>query len=230
VVSWAVQLARSLLAAGAGGPGIGRLPAQRLARHELAKAKYGPSWTARIEAAILRWLHELLGGFGSHGQSGLAVNGWIGIIALAVLLVLAVGIVLFLIGPTRTSRKLRGAALIETGQLSAADHRRLAAELAAAADFNAAVIELVRALAAELEARAVLLPRPGRTATELAAEAGSALPDLATRLGAAAELFGGVRYGDITASRADYELTESLDAAVREARISASAEPAGATR
>jgi hypothetical protein len=214
------QLARS-------GPGIGRLPAQRLARRELAKGKYGLSFTAHIRAVIDRWLNSLFGHLGLHG---LAVNGWAGIIALAVLLALVVGMVLFLIGPTRRSRRLHSAALLGGGQLSASDHRRLAAEFAASGDFSAAVIERVRAIAAELEARGVLLPRPGRTATELAAEAGTALPDLAASLRDAAELFGRVRYGDVNATRSDYELTERLDAAVSEARIAAGAQQAGATR
>jgi Domain of unknown function (DUF4129) len=218
VVSGAVQLARSLLATGAGGPGIGRLPAQQLARHELAKAKYGGTFGAQVQAAISRLLNDLLGHLGLHG---LAVAGWTGILALAVLLVLAVAAVLFFLGPARRNRRWRGADLLEAGQLSATDHRRLAAELAAAADFNAAVIELVRALAAELEERQLLLPRPGRTATELAAEAGTALPDLAARLSAAAELFGGVRYGDIKATQGDYERTERLEADVRTIRVSA---------
>ncbi len=224
-MSCRLLLDRSQVASG--GPGIGRQPAQRLARRELAKGKYGRSFIARIEAAIERWLNGVFRHLGGHG---LAVNGWAGVIALAVLLAVAVGIVLFLLGPTRRSRRLRGAALLDGGQLSAADHRRLAAALAGSGDFSAAVIERVRAIAAELEARGVLLPRPGRTATELATEAGTALPGLAASLRDAAELFGRVRYGDVSASRADYQLTERLDAAVREASIGAAAEPAGAAR
>jgi hypothetical protein len=225
VVTCCLRLDRSQLAGS--GPGIGRLPAQRLARRELAKGKYARPFTARISADIDTWLSRLFSHLGLHG---LVLNGWVGIIALAVLLALAVGIVLFLIGPTRRNRRLRSAGLLEGGQLSAADHRRLAAELAASGNCSAAVIERVRAIAAELDARGVLLPRPGRTATELAAEAGTALPGLSAGLRDAAELFGRVRYGDVVATRSDYELTERLDTAVREARIAAEAQPAGATR
>jgi hypothetical protein len=43
-------------------------------------------------------------------------------------------------------------------------------------------------------------------------------------------LFGRVRYGNVVATRADYELAERLDAAVHEARIAVELQPAGAMR
>ncbi len=55
---------------------------------------------------------------------------------------------------------------------------------------------------------------PGRTADELAAEAGRLLPGLAPALTTAARLFNEVRYGDRAGTRAGYEQLRALDEAV----------------
>ncbi len=81
-------------------------------------------------------------------------------------------------------------------QLTAGDYRRAAERRADAGDYAGAIIERTRAIAVELETRGVLLPRPGRTASELAAEAAVSLPDHAAGLREAARLFDDVRYGD----------------------------------
>ena len=58
----------------------------------------------------------------------------------------------------------------------------------------------MRAIVRSLEERALLDPRPGRTADEAAAEAGRALPAHADRLRAAARDFDDVTYGGRTAT------------------------------
>ena len=83
----------------------------------------------------------------------------------------------------------------------------------------------MRAIAAELDERAILPPRPGRTAGELAAEAGSELPDLATRLRAATGLFDDVRYGGKNGTLAGYQQVSDVGEAVRAARPGAAREP-----
>ncbi|WP_449066361.1 DUF4129 domain-containing protein, partial [Planomonospora algeriensis] len=55
----------------------------------------------------------------------------------------------------------------------------------------------LRAVARDLEERAVVEELPGRTADELAAEAGRALPGFAGELAEAARLFDDVTYGDL---------------------------------
>jgi hypothetical protein len=206
-------------------PGIHRIPAQRLARQELARSIYRPSWLQRAADAALRWLNRLFNGHG-HVPAG----------AVAVLIGLAVAILAWAawwVGPTqRAARRRAAAAVLGDRPLSAAEHRRAAERLAAAGDFAAAVIERVRAIAVDLEQRGIVPPRPGRTATELAAEAAAALPpgalpDGPARLDAAARLFEDIRYGGRPGTRTGYEQVCDLDEAIRSARVaSVSAGPA----
>jgi hypothetical protein len=76
----------------------------------------------------------------------------------------------------------------------------------------------------ELEERGILAPRLGRTADELAAEAGRLLPALGTDLGSAARLFDDVRYGDRDGTPAGYALVKRVDAEIRSARVTVSAD------
>ncbi|NEA03407.1 DUF4129 domain-containing protein, partial [Streptomyces sp. SID10116] len=66
---------------------------------------------------------------------------------------------------------------------------------AARAHWSQAVQERMRAVVRALEERALLDPRPGRTADEAAAEAGRTLPSHTDRLRAAARAFDDVTYG-----------------------------------
>jgi type II secretory pathway pseudopilin PulG len=168
------------MAAVAGAPPlIGRGPAQRLAHRELARSIYRPSWWERLLRAINRWLNSTLGSLGPQHA------GWWTLIVLIVVALLVVAGVLAWIGPARRSRRQRAAAVLTGTPLSAADHRRAAQRLAAEGDYGGAIVESVRALAVDLEARGILAPRPGRTASELADEAATALRGGAAPLGAA---------------------------------------------
>jgi len=172
-----------------GQPGIHRLPAQQLARRELARSIYRPSDWQRIVRAVERWLNSVLGPLGpAHG-------GWWTLIVIIVVVVLVFAAVLAWVGPARRSRRQRAAPVMAGGSLSAADHRRIAERLLAGGDVAGAIVERVRAIAVELESRGVLAARPGRTAAELAAEAASALPASTAGLRAAARQFDDVRYG-----------------------------------
>lgn len=148
---------------------------------------------------------------------------------LIIVLVLIIAGVLYRIGPMGRSRRQPGGTLLGGTQLTAADYRRDAERLADGGDYTGAIIQRVRAIAVELETRGVLLPRPGRTASELAAEAAGALPDSAAGLRAAARLFDDVRYGDRAGTMAGYEQVRQLDESIRAARTPAvsSAGPAG---
>jgi type II secretory pathway pseudopilin PulG len=209
-----------VLAAAAGGaPLIDRGPAQRLARQELARSIYRASWPRRVLNAIGRWLNSLLDG----GPGGAHQVQWWAVAALIVVAVLLIAGVLYWLGPTRRSRRRKTASVLGGSQLSAADHRRSSEQLAAGGDFAGAIVERVRAIAVDLEQRGVLLPRPGRTASELATEAAGALPATALPGGAAAlhnaaRLFDDVRYGGRAGTAAGYEQVRDLDAAVMTAR------------
>jgi hypothetical protein len=201
-------------AAGPGGPGglggaVTRQQGQRLARAELSKQMYHhgfslPGWIDHVLSDLLN------GAAGAVGHTGLIV--------LAAVLAVAIVVVMSLIGPVARTRSRGRSPLLAASRLSARDHRQQAERLAAAGDYTAAVIESVRAIAADLEERGVLPPRVGRTAHEFAAEAGRALPEHAASLAAAARLFDDVRYGDQAGTLAGYQQVRDLDAAVQAAR------------
>jgi Domain of unknown function (DUF4129) len=195
-------------ARGTGGPGIGRKAAQRLARAELSKPEYHPhpSLIQAIINALLALLIRLY-----NMASGTVPGGWWGLIALAALAVIVTAGVLHWIGPVARTRRRSGPLTAEGEKRTARHHRRDAGELAGRGDYAAAILECVRAIAAELEERGVLLPRTGRTADEFAQEAGQALPAHAAALRDAARLFDEVCYGERPGSQAGYERLSELD-------------------
>jgi hypothetical protein len=194
-------------------PGIHRMPAQRLARRELARAIYQPSFWSRLNRDIFGWLNSL--------QIGPQKSGWWTLIVLIVVAVLVIAGVLYRIGPMRRNRRERAGAVLAGTQLTADDYRRTAERLAGGGDYAGAIIDRTRAIAVELETRGVLLPRPGRTASELAAEAASSLPDHAAGLREAARLFDDVRYGDRAGTPAGYQQVRHLDESIRSGRTPA---------
>lgn len=199
---------------GADGPGIGRGAARELARHELSKPVYHPH--ASLIQRILDALSHLLGRL--HGGVNAAVpGGWWTLVAVVALAVIIAGAAVTRLGPI--ARPHRRRAVLGGGQqLTAAQRRLEARRLAAAADWSGAIRELLRAIAGELEERAILPPRAGRTADELAAEAAAVLPGLAGPLRAAAALFDDVCYGERPGTPGGYAQLNDLDDAVRSAR------------
>jgi type II secretory pathway pseudopilin PulG len=194
----------STVAPAAGGPLIGRRTGQRLARRELAEVSF---WQRVIDR-----LARLF----SNAQTAVP-GGWFGLVALAVIAVLVVTAIIFWVRPARTRRD-RTRSVLSGESVTARDYRLAAERLAADGDYAGAIVQTVRAIAADLDERGVLPPKPGRTADELAAEAGRELPSLAADLRAATGLFDDVRYGDRQASLAGYELVSRVDADVLAAR------------
>lgn len=188
----------------AGGPPVGRHLGQRLARHELAEMS---TWER-----ILNWLIHL-----PRTAGDLVPGGWFGLISLAIIAVLAVTVVAYWVRPSRI-RRARPDSVLASESLSARDYRRSARELAAAGDYAGAIVAGVRAIAADLDERAILPSQPGRTADELAAEAGRELPALAADLRTVTRLFDDVRYGDKAGSLAGYQVVSRIDEAVSAAR------------
>jgi hypothetical protein len=194
-----------------GGPGITRARAQQLARRELARSIYRPSLLARWWQDIKVWLASLV------GTSAGGSPSWWGLTLLAIVLLAVVAAVVFWLGPTSIGRPYRDRAVLGEGKQSAADYRAAAERLAAAGNYRDAVAERMRAIAAELEEREILPPRPSRTAAELAAEAGLAIPAERRALEASAVLFDRVRYGGRAAREADYAHLGELDSRIRAA-------------
>ncbi len=203
----AVRPALTWLAAG--GPLIGRREGQRLARSELAKVG--------LLQRMLNWIGRLF-----DGASHLVPHGWFGLIALAVIAAAAVIVVLFWVRPARAGRSAARPVLTGAAR-TAQDYRAAAERLAAAGDYGGAIVQGVRAIAAELEQRKILPPRPARTADELAFEAGGELPEAAGDLRSATRLFDDIRYGDKEGTDAGYQLVRRVDAQVRTARVAAAA-------
>jgi hypothetical protein len=198
----------------------GREAGQRLARAELSKAIYHPH--EPLTQRVLNAIGDLLNDLSQAGQA--FPGGWWAAVALAALLATIIAVVLSRTGPLARSRRAGGQLMTGSGPLSAADHRLRAGRLADAGDYAAATVERVRAIARELDDRAVLTPRAGRTANEMAGEAGAALPAEAAALRAAALLFDDICYGDRPGTKAGYALIQELDT-----RISAAVPKPGAT-
>jgi hypothetical protein len=187
----------------AGHPLIGRKPAQRIARHELAEV----SIVQRIE----NWIARLLG-----GAADAVPMGWFGLVVLIVVIAVVAIIVIYWTRPGGPTRRAAAPVLADLPR-TAREYRGAAERLAAAGDYGGAIVERVRAIAAEIDERGLLARRPGRTAGELAVEAGRALPAIAPDVTAAMRLFDDIHYGDRPGTEPGYALVCRVDAAVMSA-------------
>lgn len=194
---------------------ITRDGARRDALHELSKGEYQQQRPSLTEQ-ILQFLSERLDaalGRASHAMPG---GGW-GLLVLLVLLVAAVVAIRLKVGPLARTASL-DRSLDVAGPVSAAEHRRRADAHAAAGRHGEAVRESMRAVARGLEERAVLDPRTGRTADEIAHEGGLALPTAADALRSAARTFDGIWYGGQAATADDSAALRKAEQLIRAAR------------
>lgn len=199
-------------------PPVGRDQARELARRELQKQIYHrdePSFLDRVMRKISDWLNSVLDHApGNHsGGSG----SWAALIVLLILLVLIAAAVWWRIGNVRGNAAERQSLLDDT-HTTAEDHRSAAERHAAAGEWPEAIRERLRAIARDLEERVIVEPRPGRTADELASEAGTALPDHAEELAAGVRIFDDVWYGGRTGNAEGYQRLTELDRRLRSAR------------
>ena len=152
---------------------IGRDPAQRLAREELSKAIYHQtSILQSVEHAIVSFLQSIF-----DGTSQVTPGGWWTVVALAALTVVIGSVVAARLGPLARSAR-RTAPLLEPGvsPLTARQLRDAAEAGAAAGDYGTAILQRLRAIAAACEERGILVSAAGRTADELATQAGLSFP------------------------------------------------------
>jgi hypothetical protein len=218
VIAGTLRRLPALMLPALAGSGIGRRAAQQLARRELSRSMYAES----IQERFLHWLENLVGHIFS-GADSLPGGFWT--VVGSVLALAAIASVIPYVIRTRGFGRGGGSAELTGTGLSAAELRRRAEHSAAAGDFTAAIIEQVRATAADIEERGILPVRPGRTANEFAAQAGRALPDLARDLTTVALLFDDLLYGGRDGSASGYERARGLDAKLRSARAASSAGP-----
>ncbi|MBM4830462.1 DUF4129 domain-containing protein [Actinospica acidiphila] len=192
-----------------------RDPAREAAERELSKQMYhenDPSWLQRALEAFWDWVDDLLG-----AASTATPGGALGLVVIVVA-ALAVGAALWWRLGTPRRRPVTAPALFDDRPRSAAEHRAAAEAHAAQGHWNQAVQERMRAVVRALEERALLDPRPGRTADEAAAEAGRALPAHSDRLRTAARDFDDVTYGGRTASEDTYRGLAALDGDLERAK------------
>ena len=189
--------------------------AREWARRELSDPVYArarPGWVTRFARWLLARLQDL------QVPDGLAPGRTLGLVLLLVLLAGVVAMVLIRTGPLRRAGRTNRAGAVLDERRTAAEHRSLADEAAAAGRWTTAVRERFRAVARSLEERTVLDERAGRTALETATEAGGAMPAVSVDLRSAARLFDDVVYGGRPATAAHDRQLRQLDDQVAAAR------------
>ncbi len=189
---------------------IDRDTAHEAAQRELAKPIYPK---ASLTERFSEWLDDLLFRIAQEGSK--LPGGWFTIAVL--LIILAVAIVVAVRIARRTMHTDRGGeqALFDSHELTAAQHRATAERFAAEGNWASAIRHRLRAVARQLEEDGVLNPVPGRTATELAVDAGAALPDLGGELMQAATTFNDVTYGERPGTEPAYRMITVLDGHLR---------------
>lgn len=194
----------------------GPAEAREAARHELAKPAYDkakPPLTYRILKWVIDKLAELL------ARTTASVPG--GRLGLLMILLLVAGLVALVVVKVRPAlRSQRSDELFDAGRvLDADEHRRRAEQAAARGDHADAVRERLRAVVRELEQRGLLDARPGRTADEVATEAGTAVPSLSEPLRRGVTVFDEVWYGGRTADASSYAVLVEVDRLVGATRL-----------
>jgi hypothetical protein len=189
---------------------IDRDAAHQVAQIELDKPIYSKGSAARQFAD---WVHELL--YRLLQKTSSIPGGWLTTTVLLILLAIAVLVAVRV--ARRTMRANRGAdyRLFEAAPLTAAQHRATAESFAAQGDWSAAIRHRLRAVARQLEETGVLEPAPGRTANELARDAGMVLRHLGDELFQAATAFNDVSYGEQPGTQAAYQMIADLDDRLR---------------
>ena len=157
---------------------------------ELSRPEYRESWIHRFA----RWVEDLLNGIvDASGKAG-SMNPFV-----AGLVILVLGGLLAL-----ALSRLRGTSAVrqQAGQVftrvrrSAAEHRAAADAGLRAGEWDTAVVESVRALAAGLVERGLVPEQEDVTVHELIERASGLHPSLATRLRSTGVAFDETRYGD----------------------------------
>ncbi|GAA3241825.1 DUF4129 domain-containing protein [Nonomuraea helvata] len=194
---------------------IDREEAARRAAEELLKPAYEKEpLIDQIYRRVMQFLGDLVDRASSGGSTG-------GIIAAVLIVMIILALIVLISWQLRKATRKNALAvggLFGQRAMTAAEHRTAAEGLAAEGRWTEAIQERLRAIARDLEERALVDGMPGRTADELAAEAAVSLPGFATRLAAAARSFDDVTYGGVPGTREAYEVMSALDDQLREAR------------
>ncbi len=203
---------------------IDRDAAHQAAQSELDKPIYSKGSAAQQFAD---WIDELL--YRLLQKTASIPGGWLSTTVLLILLAIAVAVAIHIARRTMRTKHSGDYLLFEAAALTAAQHRATAQSYAEQGNWTAAIRHRLRAVARQLEETGVLEPAPGRTANELAPDAGAALPHLGGELSQAATAFNDVTYGERPGTQAAYQMIADLDDHLRSrmpAAMSAAGQPA----
>lgn len=191
---------------------------RRRAVEELAKAKYGgiPPWVGDLLERVANVLTRVAEFFAAllnpGGAAGTGVNP--GFVLAVIVLVLAIGFVVYRVGLPRWQERRADANLDLDSTVPPADYRARAEEHANRGDWPAAVRDRFRALIRELEVRTIIDVRPARTATEAAWATVQVMPQANDDMQQGADLFNQVMYSDQPTEREAYLQLIAIDARV----------------
>lgn len=189
--------------------------AREAAARELARPAYhqdDPSLLQRVADWIGR---RLSGALDTLTQ---APRGAVGLLLVALLALLVVVVVRLRLGRVPV-RDLLGERTAGVRGRTVAEHRAEAERLAAEGRWAEALRARTRAVVRELEDRGLVEPRPGRTASGIAREAGAASPAAREDSALVARLFEEVWYGGRPATEGDVVAAREADARLRRARL-----------
>ena len=193
-----------------------RAQAQRLAELELSDPAYRAAQPGFVERAIT-WLVEWVQRVAQRAADA-APGGWLGILGLVLLVVVAVLFIRWRVGPL--SRAAGMTFTVDPGT-SAAQYRSRAEELAAAGQWDEAISQRMRALVRAGQERGLIDTHPGWTADEVAASVAERVPEARDQLTAAARTFDEVRYGGRPGSLAAYRAVAEADDGVAARQVPA---------
>jgi hypothetical protein len=212
--------ARAALDALSPGPGTAR----DWLRDELSRREYQPSLSERF----WHWVQDL---FDKVRDASVGAGGFNPFVAL-LLLALLVALVVFVLSRLRANPTggAYAGGVFTAERMSAVDHRGLAERAMARGDWDTTVVESMRALAAGLFERGLVVEESGATAHEISATAAQSFPSESGRLDRAAASFDETRYGGRAAGEAGAREILALEEQLRStpARRGATAGPVAA--
>lgn len=159
-------------------------------REELSRPEYRQSWLERLRGWLLDQLDAV-----ARAADGLSAGSSLLVLAIAALLVIGAALLVTRLRPAGR-QAARGAAVLGDTTDTADEHRRRAALALENGEWDAAVVEAMRALARSLHERGLASVQATTTAREVTLLAAAAFGGQERPLAEAATLFEEIRYGD----------------------------------
>ncbi|MGE5694302.1 MAG: DUF4129 domain-containing protein [Candidatus Sericytochromatia bacterium] len=196
---------------------IDRDAAHDAAQRELSKPIYPKEqFSDRLNEWISDFLYRII------SKASDVPGGWFTVAVLLTLLAVAVVVAVRIARRTMRTNRKGDFSLFGAAGLTATEHRATAERFAAERNWSVAIRHRLRAIARQLEENGVLNAVPGRTANELAANAGRVFPDLRAELVDGATSFNDVTYGERPGTEAAYRDITILDNHIRSRRLATS--------